>query len=113
MEMVISKRFDDPNNYTLDGYKNNGGYESLQKLFAMQPDDVIDTVEIEDPEDDRRYGRRLSGLAIDEGFVSGSPAGPRVPYGGRFAAFYNRIGPSGRPGKRTGRKPLVLWPIIA
>lgn len=38
---VISARFGDAANATLDGYRKNGGYASLEKLFAMQPDEVI------------------------------------------------------------------------
>jgi NADH-quinone oxidoreductase subunit F len=41
---IISSRFDDPNNYTLEGYKKNGGYRSLEKLFKMEPDAVIEEV---------------------------------------------------------------------
>jgi NADH-quinone oxidoreductase subunit F len=41
---VISLRFDDPNNYTLDGYRANDGYKSLEKLFAMDSDAVIEEV---------------------------------------------------------------------
>jgi len=41
---IISERFSDPQNYTLDGYRKNGGYRSLEKLFSMSPDEVIEEV---------------------------------------------------------------------
>jgi NADH-quinone oxidoreductase subunit F len=42
--LTISERFGDPENYTLSGYRKNGGYRSLKKLFKMSPDEVIDEV---------------------------------------------------------------------
>jgi len=42
--IIISKRFGDPENYKLAGYKKNGGYRSLEKLFKMAPADVIEEV---------------------------------------------------------------------
>jgi NADH-quinone oxidoreductase subunit F len=42
--IIISSRFGDPENYRLSGYKKNGGYRSLEKLFKMAPDDVIEEV---------------------------------------------------------------------
>ncbi|MCH7549103.1 MAG: NADH-quinone oxidoreductase subunit NuoF [Candidatus Krumholzibacteriota bacterium] len=41
---VISSRFHDTNNYTLAGYRKNGGYTSLEKLFSLGADDVIEEV---------------------------------------------------------------------
>jgi len=41
---IISERFDDSQNDTLEGYRKNGGYQSLQKLFAMAPDEVTEEV---------------------------------------------------------------------
>jgi len=44
MTKIISARFDIEGNHKLGGYKSNGGYQSLDKLFSMQPDEVIDEV---------------------------------------------------------------------
>jgi len=41
---IISIRFDKPGNHTLKGYLANGGYRTLEKVFAMKPDDVIEEV---------------------------------------------------------------------
>ncbi len=41
---IISARFDDPENWRLERYRANGGYASLEKLFSMEPDAVIEEV---------------------------------------------------------------------
>ncbi len=43
-QKIVSIRFDKPDNHTLAGYRANGGYRTLSKVFAMKPDDVIDEV---------------------------------------------------------------------
>ena len=41
---LIGERFDVPDAYTLAGYRREGGYGTLDKLFAMKPEDVIEEV---------------------------------------------------------------------
>jgi len=41
---LIGARFDVPDAYTLAGYRREGGYATLKKLFAMEPAAVIDEV---------------------------------------------------------------------
>jgi len=41
---VLTADWDQPDAYTLAGYQRSGGYKSLPKALAMQPDDVIATV---------------------------------------------------------------------
>jgi NADH-quinone oxidoreductase subunit F len=43
-QKIVSIRFDKPDNHTLAGYRANGGYRTLEKVFATKPDDVIDEV---------------------------------------------------------------------
>ena len=41
---VITAHWDQPDSFTLDGYRRNGGYSALPKAFDMGPDAVIATV---------------------------------------------------------------------
>jgi len=41
---IVSKNFDIPNSHTLDVALKNGRYESIDKLFTMDPDDVTEEV---------------------------------------------------------------------
>jgi NADH-quinone oxidoreductase subunit F len=41
---VVSKKFDIPNYHQLEVAQKNGAYSSIEKLFTMTPDDVIDEV---------------------------------------------------------------------
>ncbi|PHO10661.1 MULTISPECIES: NADH-quinone oxidoreductase subunit NuoF [Malaciobacter] len=41
---VVSKNFDIPNSHKLEVAKDNGRYSSIQKLFTMAPEDVIEEV---------------------------------------------------------------------
>ncbi|WP_067685841.1 NADH-quinone oxidoreductase subunit NuoF [Nocardia jejuensis] len=41
---VLSKHWADPNGWTLDAYRGQGGYRGLAKALRMQPDDVIATI---------------------------------------------------------------------
>jgi NADH-quinone oxidoreductase subunit F len=38
---VLTARWDQPDAFTLDGYKRTGGYQALPKALAMEPDDLI------------------------------------------------------------------------
>ena len=41
---VLTAHWDEPDSFTLAGYRRVGGYQALPKALAMQPDDVIATV---------------------------------------------------------------------
>ncbi|HNO15363.1 MAG TPA: NADH-quinone oxidoreductase subunit F, partial [Actinomycetota bacterium] len=41
---VITAHWDQPDSFTLEGYRRNGGYSALAKAFEMGPDAVIATV---------------------------------------------------------------------
>ena len=41
---VITEHWDDPELYTLDGYKRHGGYIALEKALKEDPDTIIATV---------------------------------------------------------------------
>jgi len=43
-ELILTKRFNEPDGNTLKGYLRTGGYASLKKLFAMEPGQVTDEV---------------------------------------------------------------------
>lgn len=95
---IISARFDDEQNYTLDGYRNNGGYGSLEKLFAMQPDEVIEEV-------------KLSGLRGRGG--AGFPTGMKwsfVPKNIDKPKYLCVNADEGEPGTFKDRKILELDP---
>ncbi|WP_431982565.1 NADH-quinone oxidoreductase subunit NuoF [Streptomyces qinglanensis] len=38
---VLSAHWDEPDSYTLAGYRRHGGYQALPKALAMDPDDLI------------------------------------------------------------------------
>ncbi len=40
-ELILSKYWDVPGNEKLETYKSHGGYSSLEKVLAQEPDDVI------------------------------------------------------------------------
>ncbi len=44
MEKILTKNFELKNSHTVEVYESTGGYRSLKKLFAMQPNDVIEEV---------------------------------------------------------------------
>ena len=41
---VLTARWDQPDAFTLDGYKRGGGWQALPKALAMEPDDLITTL---------------------------------------------------------------------
>ena len=41
---ILSKNWDRPDSFTIDGYRATGGYEALRKALAMEPDDIVDLV---------------------------------------------------------------------
>ncbi len=41
---VITAHWDEPDSFTLAGYRRHGGYLALAKAFGMGPDEVISTV---------------------------------------------------------------------
>src|ERR1700727_2984709 len=41
---VLTANWDQPDSFTMDGYRRNHGYEALPKALAMEPDDVIAAV---------------------------------------------------------------------
>ena len=38
---VLTANWDQPDSFTLDGYKRGGGWQALPKALAMDPDDLI------------------------------------------------------------------------
>ncbi|HXW43623.1 MAG TPA: NADH-quinone oxidoreductase subunit NuoF [Streptosporangiaceae bacterium] len=40
----LSAHWDEPDSFTLDGYRRDGGYQALPKALAMPPDQVIQTL---------------------------------------------------------------------
>ena len=38
---VLTAHWDQPDSFTLDGYKRGGGWQALPKALAMDPDDLI------------------------------------------------------------------------
>ena len=41
---VLSASWDQPDSFTIEGYKRNGGYKAVEKALSMAPDDVIQLV---------------------------------------------------------------------
>lgn len=41
---ILSKNWDRPDSFTIDGYRATGGYEALRKALAMEPDGIVDLV---------------------------------------------------------------------
>ena len=41
---VLSRNWDRPDSFTLDAYRENGGYEALRKALAMEPDAIVEMV---------------------------------------------------------------------
>ncbi|MGU3499349.1 NADH-quinone oxidoreductase subunit NuoF [Mycobacterium sp. C31M] len=41
---VLSAHWDDPDSWTLDGYRRRGGYEAMRIALAMDPDELITSV---------------------------------------------------------------------
>jgi len=44
MERILSATWDQKDSHTLEAYKKNGGYKSLQKALKMKPEDVTSEV---------------------------------------------------------------------
>src|SRR5499426_706411 len=41
---TLTARWDEPDSFTLEGYRRSGGYQALPKALGMDPDAVISTV---------------------------------------------------------------------
>ncbi|WP_017569255.1 NADH-quinone oxidoreductase subunit NuoF [Nocardiopsis halotolerans] len=41
---ILSKNWDRPDSFTLEGYRSTGGYDALRKALAMEPDAIVDMV---------------------------------------------------------------------
>ena len=41
---VLSASWDQPDSFTIEGYKRNGGYKAVEKALSMAPDEVIQLV---------------------------------------------------------------------
>ncbi|NBO45752.1 MAG: hypothetical protein EBU85_01825, partial [Actinobacteria bacterium] len=41
---VLSAHWDEPDSFTIAGYRRHGGYTAVAKAFATDPDSVIATV---------------------------------------------------------------------
>ena len=68
-EKVLGARFAKTDSHKLATYRDDGGYESLRKVFDMKPDEVIDLV-------------KASGLRGRGG--AGFPTGPPGSWTGNF-----------------------------
>lgn len=44
MSLVLTNRFGLENSHTLDVYEETGGYATIQKLFSLKPDEVVEEV---------------------------------------------------------------------
>src|SRR5262249_42021318 len=44
MEKILTKNFELKDSHTLAVYESTGGYRNLKKLFAMQPNEVVEEV---------------------------------------------------------------------
>jgi NADH-quinone oxidoreductase subunit F len=97
-DKILSARFDVPDNNKLEVYKQQGGYRSLDKAFAMSPDDVTEEV--------KRSGLRGRGGA-------GFPAGMKwsfVPKNTGKPMYLCVNADEGEPGTFKDRKILELDP---
>jgi NADH-quinone oxidoreductase subunit F len=95
---IISVNFDKPNANRLSVYEELGGYRSLQKLFRMNPSEVIDEV--------KKSGLRGRGGA---GFSAGMKWG-FVPKDTNKPKYLCVNADEGEPGTFKDRKILVLDP---
>ncbi len=70
----LSARWDEPDSFTLAGYRRAGGYQALTKALAMQPDEVIQTLK-----DSALRGRGGAGFptGVKWGFI---PQGDGKPH---------------------------------
>jgi NADH-quinone oxidoreductase subunit F len=96
--IILSARFDVPDNNKLDVYKQQGGYRSLEKAFAMSPDELIEVV-------------KASGLRGRGG--AGFPAGMKwsfVPKEIDKPKYLCVNADEGEPGTFKDRKILELDP---
>ena len=41
---ILSKNWDRPDSFTIDGYQSTGGYDALRKALTMEPDSIVDLV---------------------------------------------------------------------
>ena len=41
---ILSKNWDRPDSFTIDGYQATGGYDALRKALTMEPDSIVDLV---------------------------------------------------------------------
>jgi NADH-quinone oxidoreductase subunit F len=95
---ILTARFDVPNNNQLEVYKQQGGYGSLEKAFAMSPDELI--------EEAKKSGLRGRGGA-------GFPAGMKwsfVPKDSSKPKYLCVNADEGEPGTFKDRKILELDP---
>jgi NADH-quinone oxidoreductase subunit F len=98
IEKILSARFDVPDNNKLEVYKQQGGYRSLEKTFAMTPDELIEVV--------KKSGLRGRGGA-------GFPAGIKwsfVPKDTHKPKYLCVNADEGEPGTFKDRKILELDP---
>ena len=70
----LTARWDEPDSFTLAGYRRGGGYQALPKALAMEPEQVIQTLK-----DSVLRGRGGAGFptGMKWGFL---PQGDRKPH---------------------------------
>jgi len=95
---IVSRNFETPNADRIDVFEGLGGYKSLEKVFAMKPDDVIDFV--------KNSGLRGRGGA---GFSAGMKWS-FVPKGNDKPKYLCVNADEGEPGTFKDRKILQLDP---
>ncbi len=97
---VVSKNFDIPNSHKLEVAKANGRYSSIEKLFNMTPDEVINEV-------------KLSGLRGKGG--GGAPCGPKwelIPKNDHRPAYLIVNGDESEPGTFKDRQIFQYDPHL-
>ncbi len=99
-ELLLTKRFGEPDGHTLKGYLRTGGYASLKRLFSMKPEAVIEQV-------------KASGLKGRGG--AGFPTGLKwsfIPKDGGKPVYLVVNADEGEPGTFTDRYVLEKDPHL-
>ena len=97
---IVSKNFDNPSAHKLTVYEELGGYRSLEKIFKMQPDEVIEHVK-----KSRLRGRGGAGFSAGMKWSF-------VPKGNDKPKYLCVNADEGEPGTFKDRKILQLDPHL-
>jgi NADH-quinone oxidoreductase subunit F len=99
-ELLLTKRFHEPDGNTLKGYLRTGGYASFKRLFSMSPEQVVSEV-------------KASGLKGRGG--AGFPTGMKwsfIPRDGKKPVYLVVNADEGEPGTFTDRYVLERDPHL-